>query len=75
MISANHLLGRNSPLRDASEEGFTVRKIAGMVLLVIGVSGVAMAVPAGVPEVDAGSGVSALALISGAMLVIRGRRK
>lgn len=50
-----------------------MRKIVGMALLVIGVSGVAMAVPA-VPEIDAGSGVSALALISGALLVIRGRR-
>jgi hypothetical protein len=47
-----------------------------MLLLVIGASGAAMAggVPA-TPEIDAGSGVIALALVSGALLVVRGRRK
>ena len=47
-------------------------KIVGMMLLVIGVSGVAMA---GVPEIDPSSGVNALALLSGAFLVIAYRRK
>jgi len=49
-----------------------VRKLIGVVLLVIGVSGAAMAAP--VPEIDASSGVSALALVSGALLVVKARR-
>ncbi len=48
-------------------------KLIGMFLLVVGVSGVALANP--VPEVNAGSAGSALALLSGAVLMIRGRRK
>ena len=48
-------------------------KIVGMMLLVIGVSGAAMASP--VPEIDPSSGVSAVALLSGALLIIRGRKK
>ncbi|SPE34809.1 exported hypothetical protein [Candidatus Sulfopaludibacter sp. SbA6] len=52
-----------------------MRKIVGMLLLVIGVSGAAMAFQVDTPEINAGSGVSALALVSGALLVIRGRRK
>ena len=48
-------------------------KIAGMLLLVVGVSGVAMGAVA--PEIDPSSGVSALALLSGALLVFRGSRK
>ena len=47
-------------------------KIIGMMLLVMGMSGAAMAA---VPEIDDGSGVSALALLSGALLVIKSRRK
>ena len=49
-------------------------KIIGMMLLVVGMSGAAMAVTA-VPEIDASSSVSALALLSGALLVIKSRRK
>jgi hypothetical protein len=48
-------------------------KTLGLLLLAIGMSGAAMA--ATVPEIDPSSGVSALALLSGALLVIRGRRK
>lgn len=47
-------------------------KALGMLLLVIGMSGAAMGA---VPEIDPSSGVSALALLSGALLVIRGSRK
>ena len=47
-------------------------KIVGMMLLVVGISGAAMAA---VPEIDPGSGMSALALLSGALLVIKSRRK
>jgi hypothetical protein len=48
-------------------------KIIGMMLLVVGMSGAAMATA--VPEIDATSSVSALALLSGALLVIKSRRK
>ena len=55
-------------------------KIVGMMLLAIGLSGIAMAGrpygPAvGVPEIDAGSGMSALTLLSGVLLVVGSRRK
>jgi len=50
-----------------------VTKIVGMMLLGIGVSGAAMASP--VPEIDPSSGVSAVALLFGALLIIRGRKK
>lgn len=49
-------------------------KALGMVLLLVGVSTFASAITA-VPEIDPGSAGSALALLSGALLVIRGRRK
>ena len=49
-------------------------KILGMMLLVVGMSGAAMATSA-VPEIDAGSGVSALTLLSGALLLIKSRRR
>ena len=49
-----------------------MKKIVGMMLLVIGAAGSALAT---VPEIDPGSGVSALALLSGALLVFRGRCK
>jgi len=48
-------------------------KVLGMALLMIGVSSFAFATA--VPEIDPGSAGSALALLSGALLVIRGRRK
>jgi hypothetical protein len=51
-----------------------MQKILGMMLLIAGASQLAMAVTA-VPEIGAASAGSAIALISGAMLVIRGRRK
>jgi len=43
-------------------------------LFIIGASTLALAVPAA-PEIDPASGTSAIALIAGALLVIRGRRK
>ena len=48
-------------------------KTIAIVLLVLGVTGSAMAVP--VPEIDANAGVNALALLGGVLLVIRGRRR
>ena len=48
-------------------------KIVGMMLLLVGSAGFAMATA--VPEIDPGSATTALALVAGAVLVIRGRRK
>ena len=50
-------------------------KFVGMVVLFAGMSGLAMAGGITVPEISAASGVAGLALVSGALLVIRGRRK
>jgi len=49
-------------------------KIVGMIMLLIGVAGFAMAGTA-VPEIDPGSAVAPFALLSGAILIIRARRK
>ena len=49
-------------------------KYLGMVLLFVGVAGFALGIN-GVPEIDGGSAGSALALLSGAVLLIRSRRK
>jgi hypothetical protein len=48
-------------------------KFTAFALLLIGTAGIAGAHP--VPEIDPPSGMSALALLSGALLVIRSRRK
>jgi hypothetical protein len=51
-------------------------KVVGLFLLIIGSAAAVYArIGAEAPEIDPGSAVSALALISGAALVIRGRRK
>ncbi len=50
-----------------------MQKIIGMVLSVIGASGFAIGGQA--PEIDPASAGSALALVSGALLVYKGRRK
>ncbi len=52
-----------------------MNKALGMMLLLVGVSSFAMAATVAVPEIGAGSVGSAVALVSGALLVIRGRRK
>ncbi len=49
-------------------------KLIGMALLFVGVSSLALA-GYDVPEINAGSAGSALALLSGALLIIRGRKK
>jgi len=48
-------------------------KIVGAMLLFVGM--VVCASASAVPEIDASSGASALALLSGTLLLIRGRRK
>jgi hypothetical protein len=50
-------------------------KIIGMTLLFLSLLGVAAAADVTVPEINPASGVGALALFSGALLVIRSRRK
>jgi hypothetical protein len=52
-----------------------MRTIAGAILLLIGVSGVSLASVPNAPEIDAGAGVMALALLSGGLLILRARRK
>ena len=49
-------------------------KIAGTLLVFLGVAGFAFARNVTVPEIDAATGVGALTLLTGALLVIRGRR-
>jgi len=48
-------------------------KLTGMVLLLVGAASFAFGYT--VPEIDAGSAGSALALLSGALLVLRSRKK
>lgn len=50
-----------------------MNKIVALVLLGIGAGAAAMA--AVVPEIDPATGASALALLAGAVVLIRGRRK
>ena len=52
-----------------------MQKIFGMALLIVGASSVLMAGIAGVPEIDASTGASALAILAGGILVLRARRK
>jgi len=48
-------------------------KLVGMMLLLAGMAMTASATS--VPEIDASSGASALALLSGGLLILRSRRK
>jgi hypothetical protein len=48
-------------------------KVVGMMLLLVGAAAVANARV--VPEIDASSTVSALALLSGSLLILKSRRK
>jgi len=50
-------------------------KTLGMIVMLLSVAGLALADITVAPEINAGSATSALALISGALLVIRGRKK
>jgi hypothetical protein len=49
-------------------------KLLGMALILVSVSGFALAFN-GVPEIHSGSAGTAIALLSGTLLVIRGRRR
>lgn len=50
-----------------------IMKVAGMALLLAGMVGVLSAVP--VPEIDGATAGNALALLAGAVLVIRARKR
>ena len=49
-------------------------KVFGIAVLMVGIATSLMA-GAGAPEVDASTGAAALALLTGGVLVLRGRRK
>lgn len=51
-----------------------MKNYVGLALFMIGAAGFAFAGNVLTPEIDAASGVGALILLSGALLVIRGRR-
>ena len=50
-------------------------KSFGMMLLLVGFASLAMAGASPTPEISPATGVAGLAMVSGAVLVIRGRRK
>ena len=51
------------------------QKVLGILLLIAGASTYAMAVPTSTPEIAAASAGSAVALVSGIVLMYRGRRR
>ncbi|MDR3699012.1 MAG: hypothetical protein P4L56_05210 [Candidatus Sulfopaludibacter sp.] len=51
-----------------------MQKTLGMLLLIVAVSACCWAVPA-TPEIDPAAGGSAIALVAGALLVIRSRKR
>jgi hypothetical protein len=56
-----------------SFQGGKLVKAIGMFMIVVGAAGFAMASVTPVPEIDSASAASAVALLSGALLVMRGR--
>jgi hypothetical protein len=52
-----------------------MRTIIGMALIMAATAAIALAAPGDTPEIDPGSATSALALLAGAALIIRGRRR
>jgi hypothetical protein len=52
-----------------------VMKLAGLTLLTIGVAGVSSAIALVAPEIDAATGTNAVALLTGALLIIRSRKR
>ena len=52
-----------------------MRRIIGMALIMAATVAIALASPPDAPEIDPGSATSALALLAGAALIIRGRRR
>ena len=52
-----------------------MQKILGLALIIVGASSALMAGAIAVPEIDASTGASALAILAGGILVLRARRK
>lgn len=52
-----------------------MRKLIGMMMLLMGGSAIALAGTVTTPEIDVATGASALTLLAGAVLVIRSRKK
>ena len=52
-----------------------MQKTLGIILIAIGTSAVAMAGTPAVPEIDATTAASGLAVLAGAVLIMRSRRK
>ena len=50
-------------------------KLLGLTLLLMGAASFALAGPTAAPEIDGASATSAIALLSGSLLVLRARRK
>ena len=53
----------------------SLMKAAGMILLGIGIASLSLAQTAPAPEIDPASGINAIALLSGAVLLIRSRKR
>lgn len=52
-----------------------MKKVVEIVLILAGTANVAFAGVISAPEIDASAGVAAIALLTGGILVIRGRRR
>ena len=52
-----------------------MQKVLGLALMMVGASSALMAGTINVPEIDASTGASALAIVAGGILVLRARRK
>ena len=52
-----------------------MQKVLGLALIIVGASSALLAGGAAVPEIDASTGASALAILAGGILVLRARRK
>ncbi len=50
-------------------------KVIGLILLMVGAAAMASAQVAAAPEIDANSAGSAVALLSGSLLILKSRRK
>jgi hypothetical protein len=63
------------PCWKVAVKGGTSMKLIGLMMLFVGAAGSIVAGSTSVPEIDAASSVGALVLLSGALLVIQGRRR
>ncbi len=52
-----------------------MQKVLGLALIIVGASSTLLAAVVTVPEIDASTGASAIAILAGGILVLRSRRK